>query len=106
MDMDPFLITLYVMVDDFSTANLAHEEQPGPKASLSRSEVMCLAILSQWRMFGSERDFYRWANRHLRWAFPRLPNRSQFNRLVRSHQDALAAFGVALAEAAGYELLD
>jgi hypothetical protein len=106
MDMDTFLVTLYVMVDDFCKAKLAPEVRPGPHANLTRSEVVTLAILSQWRMFGSERDFYRWAGRHLRSAFPGLPNRSQFNRLVRHHQAAIVAFGLALAEAGEYELLD
>ena len=31
-----------------------------------------------------ERDFYRYAESKLRDAFPTLPDRSQFNRLVRS----------------------
>ncbi len=36
-----------------------------------------------WSRFTSERDFYRYASGHLREAFPTLPDRSQFNRLVR-----------------------
>ena len=35
--------------------------------------------------FASERDFYRYAKSNLRGAFPTLPERSQFNRCVRSH---------------------
>ena len=55
------------------------------KASLSESEVVTLAIFARWDRFGSERDFYRYARSCLREAFPTLPDRSQFNRLVRSH---------------------
>ena len=40
--------------------------------------------LSRWGRFSSERDFYRYARSRLRDAFPTLPDRSQFNRLVRS----------------------
>ena len=39
LDADAFLTTLYVMVDDFCKVDLPAEVQPGPKASLSRSEV-------------------------------------------------------------------
>jgi hypothetical protein len=51
--------------------------------------VVTLAIFSRWNRFGSERNFYRYARRHLRDAFPTLPHRSQFNRLVRSHLDLI-----------------
>jgi hypothetical protein len=46
--------------------------------------VITLAIFARWGRFASERDFYRYARSRLRGAFPTLPNRSQFNRLVRS----------------------
>lgn len=89
LDIDTFLTTLYVMVDDFCKGCLAEEHRPGPPAALTRSEVLTLAIVSQWRPWGSERGFYRYAQRHLRGAFPTLPARSQFNRLLRQHQAAL-----------------
>ncbi len=53
-----------------------------PKASLSESEVLILAIFAR---FASERDFYLYAKGNLRDAFPTLPDRSQFNRCVCSH---------------------
>lgn len=64
----------------------------------STSEVITLALFSQWRAFESERAFYRYACRHLRPAFPTLPARSQFNRLVRRHHDAIVAFALALGQ--------
>jgi hypothetical protein len=112
IDVNTFLTILYVMIDDFNKGQLPVERpQPGRKASLSRSEVMCLAIFSQWYMFRSHRDFYRWAERHLRAAFPQLPDRGQFNRLVRHHRDAITAFSLHLVELMGarhtvYEVLD
>ena len=54
LDVDTFLTALYVMVDDF-----CHSQPP-------------------------KRRFYRYARRRLHDAFPTLPDRSQFNRLVRS----------------------
>ena len=49
--------------------------------------------------------------RHLRPAFPTLPARSPFNRLLRRHHDASVAFALALGQqvsqpSAGYEVLD
>lgn len=89
VDVDTFLTTLYVMIDDFCKASLPAESHPGPHAALSRSEVLTLAIFGQWQEFGSERGFYRYAQRHLRSAFPCWPTRPQFNRQLRHHQPAL-----------------
>jgi hypothetical protein len=91
VDVDTFLTMRYVMVDDFCTAHLSAELRPGPLAALSRSEVLTLAIFGQWQQFGSARGFSRYAQRHLRSAFPRLPTRAQYHRHLRQHQPALVA---------------
>jgi hypothetical protein len=83
VDVNTFLTTLYVIVDDFCQSR-APRKRPGPKAALSDSEVIALAIFARWGRFSSERDFFRYAQSRLREAFPTLPDRSQFNRLVRS----------------------
>jgi hypothetical protein len=83
LDVDTFLTALYVMVDDFCHSQ-PPKRRPGPQASLSESEVITLAIFARWGRFCGERDFYRYARRRLHDAFPTLPDRSQFNRLVRS----------------------
>jgi len=89
------------------TLPLPPEARPGPAASLSRSEVVTLAMLGQWDRFGSERGFWGFAQARLRGAFPKLPDRSQFDRLTRTHHDAIVAFGLSFAqEAADYEVLD
>lgn len=112
IDQDTFLTTLYVMVDDFCQSELDPEKpQVGPQASLSRSEVITLALFGQWVQFPSERAFYRYAEHHLHPAFPQLPDRSQFNRLQRSHRDAITAFALFLvqqlrAQETAYEVLD
>jgi hypothetical protein len=84
LDVDTFLTTLYVMVDDFCQSRPQKEPHPGPDASLSPGEIVTLAIFARWARFTSERDFYRYASARLIDAFPTLPDRSQFNRLVRS----------------------
>lgn len=111
MHLDTFLTTLYVMADDFCKAHLPSEVRPGPKPSLSRAEVMCLCIFGQWCCFGNEGRFYRWAQQHLRAAFPNLPHLSQFNRLARRHHPSLIAFSQFLAALLErpderYEILD
>ena len=111
IDLDTFLTVLYVMVDDFCKSKLPCETRPGPEASLSCSEVVTLAIVSQWGRFPSERGFYRYACRHLRSAFPKLPDRGQFNRLLRQHADAIVLFNQHLKKLLGvadapYEALD
>ena len=112
IDLDTFLTTLYVMVDDFCQSRFAeHPTSAGRPASLSCSEVITLSLFGQWVQFPSERAFYRFAEHHLRTAFPSLPDRAQFNRLQRSHRDAITAFGLFLvklmkAQECFYEALD
>src|SRR5512135_3115661 len=111
VDSDTFLTTLYVMIDDFCKSHLSPEHRCGAPASLTPSEVLTLALFGQWQRFSSERGFYRYAQRHLRGAFPTLPDRSQFNRLLRQQQEALVAFSLYLvqrlqAQQCAYEALD
>jgi hypothetical protein len=111
VDVDTFLTTLYVMVDDFCMLALPPELHPGPQAALSRSEVVTLALFGQWQGFGSERGFDRYAQRHLRAAFPARPAREQYNRQVRQQHAALVAFFLYLvrllgAQRCAYEALD
>ena len=110
VDVDTFLTTLYVMVDDFCQTQPL-KKRPGPEASLCQSEVITLTIFARWSRFASERDFYRYAEAHLRGAFPTLPDRSQFNRLVRSYARAIEEIAVKLGEmlegeARPYQALD
>ncbi len=111
LDVDTFLTALYVMVDDFCHSQ-PPKRRPGPQASLSESEVITLAIFARWGRFCGERDFYRYARRRLHEAFPTLPDRSQFNRLVRSCVGLIEDVALHLAlrpkarGAACYEALD
>ena len=85
MDLDSFLVSLYVLVDDWWKLECSSEPpKTGRPALLSNSEVMTLAILAQWPRFRSERDFWRFACSHLRSYFPNLCSQSQFNRRVRA----------------------
>ena len=101
VDVDTFLTPLYVMADDFCTTSLPPEAPPGPQTTLSRSEVVTLALCGQWQSCGSERGLYRYAQRHLRPAFPSLPTREQCNRQVRPPHAALVAFFLPLVRLLG-----
>jgi hypothetical protein len=98
LDLDSFLVSLYVLVDDWW--KLEHASEPpraGRPALLSDPEVITLAILAQWPRFRSERDFWRFARAHLRPYFPKLCSQSQLNRRVRSVEPDLRDFQRALA---------
>ena len=100
IDVGTFLTTLYVIVDDLcKTYGLDYPKHPGPHACLSCSEVVTLALFGQWAQFASERAFSRYAQRRPGWAFPHLPDRSQFNRQQQHLASVIAQVSIALAEA-------
>jgi hypothetical protein len=100
MDLDSFLVSLYVYIDEwwkaFHPPNAPRK--PGRPALLCESEVLTLAILAQWPRFRSERDFWRFASSHLRPYFPALCSQSQLNRRVRALEPELRALQRAFAE--------
>lgn len=103
MDLDSFLVSLYVLVDDWWKLN--HSLDPprtGRPALLTDSEVLTLAILAQWPRFRSERDFWRFAWAHLREYFPNFCSQSQFNRRVRALEPEMCSLQRTFAR----ELLD
>jgi len=112
MDLDSFLVSLYVLVDDWWKLNRSLEPpKTGRPALITDPEVLTLAILAQWPRFRSERDFWRFAWAHLRSYFPKLCSQSQFNRRIRALEPELRAlqraFARELAEpSAAYRVLD
>ena len=100
MDLDPFLVSLYVYIDEWWKANHppSSPRKPARPALLSESEVLTLAILAQWPRFRSERDFWRFASSHLRSYFPTLCSQSQLNRRVRALEPELRLLQRACAE--------
>jgi len=88
LDLETFLITLYVITDDWYQkvilAKLPASGGPAPK--LCDSEVLCLALAAQWRSgvpWKTERGFVRYALKHFRSFFPGMTSQSAFNRRVR-----------------------
>jgi hypothetical protein len=88
LDLETFLITLYVITDDWYQ-QVIRPQLPaggGPAPKLCDSEVLCLALAAQWRSgvpWKSERGLVRYALQHLRPFFPGMTSQSAFNRRVR-----------------------
>lgn len=103
------LTEVYVLIDDL-VANQVPPGRPGPSPSLSPSEVVTLALVSQLSRFASTREFYRFAEVRLRACFPRLPHRTQFIRQVHRFVGLIAwvatELGAQLAAGAAFEILD
>src|SRR5215211_6420411 len=112
LDLDSFLISLYVLVDDWWKASRSCDTpRPGRPALLADSAVLALAILCQWPRFRSERDFWRFASSHLCEYFPTLCSQSQFNRRVRALESELRALqhdlaGTLAEQSTAYRVLD
>lgn len=96
LDPETFLVELYVLADEFCKRAVPPGRSHGPAPALTPAETLTLALFSQWQQFPSEAAFHRWASKHLRPLFPRLPSRPQFNRLVRRCQAGLTAFALHL----------
>ena len=99
MDLESFLVWLYVLVDDWRQERCPEAPRsPGRPALLSGSEVLTLAILAQWPRWRSERDFWRFADAHLRGHFPDLLSQSRLNRRIRAAEPELRSLQRDLAE--------
>jgi hypothetical protein len=112
MDLDSFLVSLYVQIEDWWKLNHTSEQpKTGRPALLSDPEVITLAILAQWPRFRSERDFWRFAWAHLRSYFPTLCSQGQLNRRIRALEPEMRTLQRAFAEelsepSALYRVLD
>jgi hypothetical protein len=99
MDLDSFLVSLYVLVDDWWKLECSLEPPKiGRPALLTDPEVLTLAIVAQWPRFRSERDFWRFAWAHLRSYFPTLCSQSQLNRRIRALAPELRSLQRAFAQ--------
>lgn len=102
MDLDTFLTTLYVVIDDWYNAEMKDvmRRGPGPRPKLSDSEVLTLVIAAQWRTgvpWHSERGLVRYMQAHGRQWFPGMLGKSAFNARARQLCLALVALQQSLA---------
>ena len=73
IDLDTFPVALYTIVDDLYQQHAAPAKpvRPGPRPTVSDSEILTLALCAQW--WGrSERAFVRYVRAHWRADFPHL----------------------------------
>ena len=112
IDLDTFLVALYTIVDDLYQQHAASAKpvRPGPRPTVSDSEVLTLALCAQW--WGrSERAFGRYVRAHWRAYFPRLLSQSAYNRRCRDLAGVLVALVPVVARelraaTAAYEVID
>jgi len=87
MDLETFLTTLYVIIDDWYKEEIAgHKPKRGCKGKMSDSEVLTLMVAGQWRIgvpWRSERSLVRIIQREYRHLFPDMISRSSFNERGR-----------------------
>jgi hypothetical protein len=103
MDLDTFLTTLYVFVDDwYKVYVLPHKPKTaGAPPRMSDSEVLTAALVGQWRVgvpWQSERGLVRYLRAHGRGWFPTMLGRSAFNERVRSLWGAFILLQQAVAD--------
>jgi hypothetical protein len=103
LDLETFLVALYVIVDDLYQSHITPcmPACGGPPAQRSDSEVLCLGLAAQWRSgvpWKRERGIMRYVRKHLRHWFPTVRTQSAFHRRLRRRwgafillQDAVAA---------------
>lgn len=94
MDLNTFLTTLYVLVDDWWKVEVGERQaqRRGPKVRMSDSEVLTLALAGQWRVgvaWQSERGLVRYMRGPGRAWFPQMLSYSAFNARVRELWGAL-----------------
>jgi hypothetical protein len=88
LDLETFLVALYVIVDDLYQSHIKPRMPPcgGPPVQMSDSEVLCLGLAAQWRSgvpWQSERGLMRYVHKHLGHLFPTVLTQSAFNRRLR-----------------------
>lgn len=92
LDLENLLVSLYVLVDEWwQQAHPPEPRKPGRPPSLSESEVLTLCVMAQWPRWRGERDFFRFADAHLRGYFPNLLSHGQLNRRIRALEPEMRA---------------
>src|SRR5215207_3999402 len=100
MDLDSFLVSLYVLTENWWKAtHVPADARVGSPSLISDPEILTLAIPAQWPRFRSERDFHRFAEAHLRPYFPSLVGQGQLNRRTRALEPELRSLQRDLAAA-------
>jgi len=101
MDLETFLTTVYVLVDDWYKEQIAPHRPPrGRPAEMSDSEVLTVALASVWRSgtpWQSQRGAVRYLRQHGRCYFPSMVGLSAFNERMRNLYGVLVQWQLYLA---------
>lgn len=92
-DLDTLLTALYVDLEDrvLPVVGWTRAHRAGRKPRLSDAELLCLVVAQQLLGIASERQWLRYAQQHLRAAFPLLPGQSGYSKRARSAGPLIAA---------------
>ncbi|MEJ5310985.1 MAG: IS982 family transposase, partial [Anaerolineae bacterium] len=85
IDMETLFTVIFVIVDDWYQAHGQQylQGKTGSKPEFSDSEMLTLMLAMDILSYSSERRFYKFIKANYRYLFPRLIDRSQFNRRAR-----------------------
>jgi hypothetical protein len=84
IDLDTFLVAVYTTVDEVYTSFCAPHKPPRPGAapSMTDSEVITLAVLSQWELRNSIDSMRKYAKSHWHKYFNTILTQSAFNKRI------------------------
>jgi len=85
IDMETLITVIFVIVDDWyrQEGSKYRQGKRGAKATFSDSELITLVLCMDIIPFPSERQFYQFIRANYLYLFPKLADRSQFNRRAR-----------------------
>lgn len=84
-DFDEFCAWIYVLVDDAVKALARHFRRPGPRPVCTDSELIAMSLIAECRGIDKETELLPWwRQRPQRALFPRVPDRTRFNRRRRA----------------------
>ena len=82
MGLIDFIVTVYVLIDDFykDFSKLHKLRTSGFSPKLSDSEVITMEIVGEYLGFHKDKDIYKYFTHHLSHLFPKMPHRTNFVR--------------------------
>jgi len=94
IDIETLCSIIFVLVDDWYQKQGVHllKGKRGAKPEFSDSEVITLMLMMDFIPFPSERQFWAFIRANYLALFPRLIDRSQFNRRARGLRLVVEAF--------------
>lgn len=84
-ELSDFCLWIYVLVDDAWQQIAPLRKRPGPRPVCTDSELIAMALIAECRGLDKETELLPWwRERHMRALFPRVPDRTRFNRRRRA----------------------